>query len=432
VPVIDPLVLVRGLHFAATVLAAGTVSFIVLVMGPARRAVGGAPASAALSRRLTILVWAALAVAILTGLAWLALVAAGILDVPLAEVGLQGGFWPVVTGTRFGLIAGLRLGLALGLGLIVAAPAHFPGRRALLLAAAAALAGLLAFVGHAGATPGAAGWLHLASDLVHLIAAAAWLGGLPAFAMMLSGSRRGTDPAAGAFASAATARFSTLGIVCVGALLGSGLINSWELLSGPDDLLATAYGRVLSLKLCLFVVMVGIAAVNRVSLTPRLPDAAAMRALQRNSLVETGVGFSILMLVGLLGTMIPGGHVHTNAAPASSEAAFVHIHTEAVMADVTIDPGHAGKSTATIRLSRDDASVYFARRVQMTLAPREFAAPPVERAAAPLPDGIWQIENLDVPSAGVWTLRLDVDTGTGAPVVLDAPIVITQCSNECW
>jgi putative copper resistance protein D len=423
VPVVDSLVLVRGVHFAATVAAAGTVGFIVLVMEPA---------GAALLRRLTILVWTALAVTIVTGLAWLALVAASILDAPLAEVVLQGGFWPVVTGTRFGLIAGLRLGLALGLGLIVAAPARFPGRRALLLAAAAALAGLLAFVSHAGATPGGAGWLHLASDLVHLLAASAWLGGLPAFAMMLSWSRGRADPAGGAFAIAATARFSVLGIVCVGALLASGAINSWELLSGPDDLLATAYGRVLSLKIGLFVAMVAIAAVNRVSLTPRLPKTTAMRALQRNSLVETGAGFAVLMLVGLLGTMIPGGHVHTHEAPPPSEAAFVHIHTEVVMADVTIDPGHAGKSTATIRLSREDASVYFARRVKITLAPREFAAPPVERAAAQIPDGTWQIDNLDIPRAGVWTLRLDIDTGTGVPVVLDAPIVITQCSNECW
>jgi hypothetical protein len=63
---------------------------------------------------------------------------------------------------------------------------------------------------------------------------------------------------------------------------------------------------------------------------------------------------------------------------------------------------------------------------------REFAAPPIERAATPQPDGSWRVENLDIPRAGVWTLRLDIDTGNGAPVVLDAPIVITQCSNECW
>lgn len=137
-PVIDPLVLVRGVHFAATVLVAGTVGFIVLVIEPALRTIGGA----VLLRRLTVLAWPALAAAIVTGLAWLVLVAGGILDAPVAEVLSQGGLWQVITGTRFGLIAGLRLGLALGLVLILAAPAYFPCRRALLLAAAAGLAGL--------------------------------------------------------------------------------------------------------------------------------------------------------------------------------------------------------------------------------------------------------------------------------------------------
>lgn len=410
-PVIDPLVLVRGVHFAATVWAAGTVCFIVLVADPSLR------------RKLTVMVWMALAATVVTGLAWLALIAASILDVPIAEIGRDGGLWTVLTETRFGQVASLRLGLVLVLGLLTAAPA-FPGRRALLLTVAGGLAGLVALVGHAGATTGAAGWLHLTADLIHILAAAAWLGALPALALALSA------PAA-ATAVAITARFSVLGMVCVGALLVTGLINSWELLTGPGDLVATAYGRVLSLKLALFAAMVAVATVNRYRLTPRLPVASAVRALRRNCLIETGLGFAVLMLVGILGTMVPGGHVHTNAAAPPSEAAFVHIHTEAVMADVTIDPGHAGKSTATIRLSRDDGSNYFARTVQFTLAPRE-SGPSIERKAAPGPDETWQIENLDVPQAGIWIVRLDIDSGTGAPLVLDAPIVITQCSNECW
>jgi hypothetical protein len=137
------------------------------------------------------------------------------------------------------------------------------------------------------------------------------------------------------------------------------------------------------------------------------------------------------MLVGALGTMIPGGHVHTNSAPPQSEAAFVHIHTEAVMADVTIDPGQNRKNTASVRLSREDSSEYPAREVKLVLEPREGTAQKLERAASQTPDGIWQVENLTIPRAGVWIVRLTIGTGTGA-VVLDAPIVITQCSNECW
>jgi uncharacterized membrane protein len=307
-----------------------------------------------------------------------------------------------------------------------------PRQRALQLAAAAALVGLLAFTGHAGATPGAAGWFHLASDLLHLLAAAAWLGGLPAFVLMLAATGTNFGPADGAFPESATARFSVMGIVSVGVLLVSGLINSWELLGGPADLLATAYGRVLSFKVGLFAAMVAVATVNRFRLTPRLPAGTAIRALRLNGLIEIALGLGVLMLVGILGTMVPGGHVHRNAAAPPSEAAFVHIHTEAVMADVTIEPGHAGNSAATIRLWREDSTEYHASSVILVLEPRDGASPTIERKSVSTPEGTWRIDLIDIPRAGVWVLRLTITPGSGAPVILDAPIVITQCSNECW
>lgn len=249
---------------------------------------------------------------------------------------------------------------------------------------------------------------------------------MPALALALSAA-----PPSDAVAE--TTRFSLLGIACVGALLVSGLINSWQLLGGPGDLLATAYGRILSAKIALFAIMIGIAAVNRFSLTPRLPDVATIRVLRRNSIIEAAFGLAVVMLVGSLGMMVPAGHMRTNAAPVTSEAAFVHIHTEAVMADVTIAPGGGGNNnTVTIRLSREDYSLYAARDVMLVLEPREAGQQPIERIAAPIPDGTWQIENLVIPRAGIWILRLTIGAATGAPVVLDAPIVITQCSNECW
>lgn len=421
-PVVDPLALVRGVHFAATSLTAGTVSFIVLVAAPCL----GAGEGAALLRRLTFLAWAALAGAVLTGLVWLVLVAAKILDIPPAEAWL--GFAPVLTDTRFGEIAGLRLGFAMALGALIA----LPRQRALQLATAAALVGLIALTGHAGATPGVTGWFHLVSDLLHLLAAAAWLGGLPAFVLMLAAAGTNSGPADGVFARRATARFSVMGIVSVGVLLVSGLINSWELLGGPGELLATSYGRILSFKAVLFAAMIAVAADNRYRLTPRLPALPAIQALRRNGTIEIALGLVVLMLVGILGTMIPSGHVHTNAAAAPSEAAFVHIHTEAVMADVTIRPGQFGKSTATIRLWREDSSDYYARGVILGLEPRDGGFPATEWKTVSTPDGTWQAEAIDIPRGGVWILRLTITPSRGTPVVLDAPIVITQCSNECW
>jgi putative copper resistance protein D len=187
--VTDPLTLVRSVHFAATVLAVGTVSFLVLVAEPANTKVRAD--FVALRHQLNVLTWLALAVAILSGAAWLVLLASDILGAPLVDICLHGGAWPLMFETRFGLVWCVRLALALLLGLLILRPVT----RNFQLAAAIALIASPALVGHAGATPGMAGNLHLVSDMVHLLAAGAWLGGLPAFALLLWRARRMAEPA---------------------------------------------------------------------------------------------------------------------------------------------------------------------------------------------------------------------------------------------
>src|SRR5207344_935156 len=128
--------------------------------------------------------WLALAVAALSGAAWLALLASDILGTSLADVCLHGGAWPVLFDTRFGLVWCMRLALALLLGILILWPA----------------------------TPGTGGGVHLMSDMVHLLAAGAWLGGLPAFVWSLWRARRTAKPAWLDFAIRSTRRFSVVGM----------------------------------------------------------------------------------------------------------------------------------------------------------------------------------------------------------------------------
>jgi putative copper resistance protein D len=422
--VIDPLILVRSVHIAATMLAAGTIWFMVLVAEPAARAINAAMVVdlSTLRRRLTLMIWSALGVAILSGAGWLVLLAADIYGAPILEVCLHGGAWQVATDTRFGQVASARLALALLLGLLML----WPAARWLALVAAIGLLALIALIGHAGAAPSLAGRLHLASDMVHLLGAGAWLGALPALAMLLGQARRGSEPAWGAVATAAASRFSLLGIVCVAVLLVGGLINSWNLLAGPRDLVATDYGRLLLLKIGLFVAMVIIAAVNKYYLIPRLPAPAALRGLQRNSLAETALGIGVLLFVGALGTMEPAAHVHTSSSEIPPDAAFVHIHSSEAMADVTINPGRAGPAKVTIRVFRDDSSDFVAKDVRLALDPPAAGLKSVERATIRMPDGSWQADDIDIPQAGIWTVRVTIAPETGQLVVLDAPIVIER------
>ena len=186
-----------------------------------------------------------------------------------------------------------------------------------------------AWIGHAGATPGGAGQFSLAADAVHLLAAGAWLGSLPPLAMLLAAAWREKEPRWAAVTAVAVQRFSLLGLASVGALLASGIVNSWYEVGSLGHLITTAYGQLVLVKLGLFAAIIAIAAVNRLYLTPRLAMTGTVRRLQRNSVAETALGFAAIVVVGFLGAMAPASHIHQHPSYAyvPPDAAFVHIHS---------------------------------------------------------------------------------------------------------
>jgi putative copper resistance protein D len=218
--------------------------------------------------------------------------------------------WVVLTATQFGQVWVARLLIALLLCIALLLPARQETRQGgwLTCFLAALLMGTLAWSGHAGGTPGWAGVIHRGSDFLHLVAAAAWWGGLLPLALILSTGRRSADLRLAKVAQSATLRFSTLGLVAVVTILVTGVVNTWLLVGDVGALMGTQYGRLLSVKVGLFAMMVGLAAVNRLRLAPRLPDANASRSLQRNALIEFALGLIIIAIVGALGTLSPAVH----------------------------------------------------------------------------------------------------------------------------
>jgi putative copper resistance protein D len=308
-----PLVIARAVHLAATLLLTGALTFHCFVAAPVFRAKAGAAFEACLGVRLTRIIWAALATALVSGAAWLVLLAAEIGDVPVADALAQGLPWTVLTQTTFGDAWTLRLEMAALLAALLLArrPNGFAIIDVVCAMLAAALAASLAWTGHAAGMEGIDGAVHLASDALHLVAAGAWLGALWPFALLLAAARRAGDPAAAAIAAQATQRFSILGMICVATILATGVINTWEILGTAAFSVTTDYNRLLLAKIGLFIAMVTIAAVNRQRLTPRLSGAdprRAMRQLQWNSLTETGLGLLIVAIVAVLGRMTP--HMH--------------------------------------------------------------------------------------------------------------------------
>ena len=181
----------------------------------------------------------------------------------------------VLLDTEFGRDWLLRLLLiALLVGLLAAdLRGKQAGRGFLKLAialVAAGLAGTLAWAGHGIGGAGLGGRIHLAADFVHLIAAAAWVGGLLPLALMLAAAAGSVT-----VAHAVSLRFSAYGIVAVSVLFLTGAINTWYLAGSIRALTETDYGHLLLVKVALFLVMLGLATVNRLWLTPALAATAA-------------------------------------------------------------------------------------------------------------------------------------------------------------
>ncbi len=428
----DMMIGVRAVHFAATIVTAGAVFFFVFVAAPALPKCDSTASVAAFRMRLAAIAWISLSLSVISGAIWLLLTAQSMSGQPLADVLTQGVVWTVLARTDFGNDWLTRLGVAVLLAVTLHAllPADRKPSRATAAAAvtlAAAIVGSLAWAGHAIGAAGFEGVIHPGADVLHLIAAAAWLGSLPFLALLLATAEH--DPAWAATAEAATLRFSTLGILSVGTLLATGIVNSWYLAGSVEALVGTPYGRLLLIKIALFFGMVAIAAVNRMHVTPRLllnaTAAAALRHLRRNAVIETLLGVLIVIIVAVLGTLPPASHAHHAAYGAvPADAAFVHIHSEQGMADVTVMPGRTGLARATIRLWNADFGPLEAKEVTVTLTAPATGSKPTTRMAAQGADGAWQVNHIELSQPGNWTVTVNVVLGPANHLVLDAPIVI--------
>ena len=309
------IVAARTVHFASAVLLFGELLFTLAVATPVWRDAGGA----AFEQRQRFLALAlvcgawTLAASVISGIIWLAAEAAIMSGTPLAQAISVDTVGLVLVKTEFGRLWILRFFLAIALGTMLLSIGRSVNEQPRLRIAvgavlvAAAYLATLAWAGHAAAGQESGRYVQIVSDVVHLLAAGAWLGALPGLVFLLGG----TQPLE------ATAhmvrRFSTLGAVSVSALVLSGLGNAWYLVGGVPALIGTDYGHFLLVKLALFAAMVALAAVNRLSLTARLKvqdpsNPMALRSLRRNAILEIAAGIIVIAIVGVLGIKIPAAH----------------------------------------------------------------------------------------------------------------------------
>ena len=245
----------------------------------------------------------------------IAAITAGMAGVSLSEIDRE-TLDMVITQTPIGtawLVRMAALAIVL-LGSIISARRYPAVLFAVGTGAAAVALASLAWTGHGAASEGRVGLVHLWADIFHLLAAGAWIGGIAAFGFLLLRSMAAITPDHLNLTHRALDRFSVVGSLLVGAIVASGLVNSYMLV-GPMhivDLPSTLYGQLFLTKLSLFAVMLVLAAANRFRLTPTLAaalgqgdTARAVAALRRSIVWEAGAALTILGLVAWMGTLTP-------------------------------------------------------------------------------------------------------------------------------
>jgi putative copper resistance protein D len=308
----------RGTHAAALASVVGAFGVLLLIARPAARAAGDAEGRTLrlLDARIRCLIWIALGVTTVAGLLDLWRQIAVVSGVGLRESLDSARGLAVLLDTRYGAVWLARHGLLVLLaGLLLFADdgddADWVAVRAQGLGLSATSLVLGSAAGHAASAE--MGTPAIVLDALHLLATGLWAGGLLPLALALAWTARLAPEAGLIAAGTAATRFSHLALPAVVSLAATGAVAAWEQVGGIPSLVGTPYGHWLAFKIGLFLVVLGLAAGNRLVWRPRLVagGAAAVGAadrLRRRVLGEAALAAGILAVAAVLGLLTPGRH----------------------------------------------------------------------------------------------------------------------------
>lgn len=369
------------------------------------------------------------------------------------------------------LLARLALLAASALLLTHAARRGRPSRTHLALGTVLAVGLALTWAAAEHASAGIQVPLAMTSSVVHLLAMAAWLGGLTALLVLL---RRDTPPLT------TVTRFSRLAMLSVTALAVTGLYQAWRGLGTLTALTDTSYGRLLLAKLAAVTVLLMAADWSRRwvgerarSATPaerkeelrmpqpvgatrtetpapdglveRPPEAATAltgppsdgeahrRALRRSVLVEVLVAAVVLALTTVLTGTLPG---RAEAEAEATEQAAALPATSVVMApfsvadhrgtvQVTLDPARTGDNAVEAVVYGADGGLAAVPELRIAFT---FPAEDIGPLNADLTDrgGYWATNAVNLPLAGTWTMKVTVRVSDVDQVTVERPVRVAR------
>jgi copper transport protein len=313
---------------------------------------------------------------------------------------------------------GRALVLRLGLGVIGLVAAVIVGRRrpsrvvGLSVACIWSVATVATFswVGH----PRTGRWRSVAPlvDLLHLLAAGVWIGGL--VALVACTLRRGApnrpdDPEV-------VRRFSTVATWCVATVVITGVAQSFRQLSVASDLWETTFGRLLLAKVAAVAVIVLFGTLSWSAVRRR----AATTELRPSVFAETVISVVVVLLTAGLVNANPPRAIASSASPTPTLATAT---AKAYEFRVSSDPGRVGANTVTIVVVDRAEEPIELFELHATAQPSGGTIEPLELALEY--DGGTYSGAAVFPFAGDYTIALRALTGPIDQVETAATITIT-------
>ncbi len=372
----------RSLWYGSLLLAAGLALFLALIRAPPDLA----------PRLGRTLIWLASA-GLASGPLLLAAEGGALLGGPPGSL-LSAEAWQLALGSS---VFWTVVTAAAGLTLLILART----RRSLLLAGALLVALSFGLSGHA-ATAGPR-WLTVPVLGLHTLCAAFWVGALWPLLLIL---RRGG-------AKMLVEAFSTLALPAVACLILAGSVLAVLQLEAWSALFTTDYGRRLTLKLALVAGLLGLAALNRLVLTPLLGRSRrAPRWLRLTIGAELALAAGVVVLTASLGAVPPPRALALQAAAdggqGEARADFATYATAQGFNLVLVaTPATAGTNRIDLYFTGADGRPANAKAAELAATLPERGVEALRFDALPVEPGHFRAD-ANLPLAGNWQVRADL------------------------
>jgi copper transport protein len=423
---------VRALDYMSIALMLGGLAFLFVAWLPGLASVAGreppwVAASRAFAVRHARLLYAAVVLGLLVSIAGVLLQGATASGVSVWD-SLKGAVLQDTLESRFGTVWAARAldWLALGGALLLAqaigrplvrtpragetAPSARPPRWlfALLAIGGAYLAITPALAGHASIESPTG--VFFVSDVLHVLSASVWVGGIACLLLALPAATRSLEGAdRGRLLLAVLARFSPLALGAVAAIAITGVVQAYIDVRSLHGLFHSTYGALVIVKVGLLLVLISLGWVNRERVIPALRRIVDSRATPGATGVlarRTMRGELALMLAvfGVTAALI------SYTPPIDAEAGPFSTNTTigAAELEMTLEPAEAGPNTAHLYLIDARTGTQFTTTKELTVTASLPAKGigPLTLKATPAGPGHYILNSAVLSPAGKWQLRI--------------------------